>query len=63
MNIPSSSSTSSNENKPRDAENWAHSVSSLQLGAVPSEAMNLTLQEKQAMGPLQGFARMWQKTS
>ena len=62
MSTPSSSSTSSNENKPRDAENWAHSVSSLQLGAVPSEAINLNVQGKQAMGPLQGFGRMWQKT-
>jgi hypothetical protein len=55
-------STSSNENKPRDADNWAHNVSSFQLGAVPRGAINLNVQGKQAVGPLQGFGPMWQKT-
>ncbi|MGO8951696.1 MAG: hypothetical protein ACLQUY_29385 [Ktedonobacterales bacterium] len=55
-------SPSTNENKPRDADNWARSVSSLSVGAVPSSAINLNVQGKQGTGPLQGFGRMWQKT-
>jgi hypothetical protein len=50
------------ENKPRDADFWARKVSSLKLGAVPSGAINLNVQGKQPVGPLQGFGRMWQKT-
>jgi hypothetical protein len=55
-------STSSSENQPRDADNWARSGSSLKLGPVPSGAMNLNVQGKQAVSPLQGFGSLWQKT-
>ncbi len=58
----STPSTSSNENKPRDADNWAQTGSSLQLGAVPSTAINLNVTGKHAVSPLQGFGPMWQKT-
>lgn len=53
---------SSEEGKPRDADYWARNVSSLKLGAVPSGAINLNVQGKRPVGPLQGFGSMWQKT-
>jgi len=37
------SSTSSSEGKPRDADNWAQRASSLKLGPVPSGAINLNV--------------------
>ncbi len=48
--------------KPRDADNWARKVSSLKLGVMPSGALNLNVQGKRPVGPLQGFGSMWQKT-
>lgn len=50
------------EERPRDADNWARNVSSLKLGAVPSGAINLNVQGKRPVSPLQGFGAMWQKT-
>ena len=47
---------------PRDAENWADPVETLKLGEVPSEATNLNVEGRRAVGPLQGFGHMWQKT-
>jgi hypothetical protein len=47
---------------PRDAAYWAEYVSTLQLGEVPSEALNLNVSGKRLVGPIQGFGRMWQKT-
>src|SRR5215469_8278041 len=60
--IMSMPSPSSGENKPRDADNWARNVSSFQLSAVPRGAVNLNVEGRQAVGPLQGFGPMWQKT-
>ncbi len=54
--------TPSDTGKPRDAGNWAQRASSLQLGAVPSGAINLNVTGKHAVSPLQGFGQMWQKT-
>ncbi|HLW00342.1 MAG TPA: hypothetical protein VKT82_16875 [Ktedonobacterales bacterium] len=53
---------SAEEGKPRDADYWARNVSSLKLGRVPSGAINLNVQGKRPVGPLQGFGAMWQKT-
>ncbi len=50
------------EETPRDADHWARKVSSLKLGPVPSSAINLNVQGKHPVGPLQGFGPMWQKT-
>jgi hypothetical protein len=47
---------------PRDATYWAKSVSALEVGEVPPEAINLNVHGRQAMSPLQGFGQMWQKT-
>ena len=50
------------ESKPRDAAYWAQQVSTLKVSHVPTGALNLNVEGKQAVGPLQGFGQMWQKT-
>lgn len=47
---------------PRDAANWATPVDKLDVGSLPSKAINLNVQGKRPMSPLQGFGQMWQKT-
>jgi hypothetical protein len=47
---------------PRDAGYWAKQVTTLELGEVPTEAMNLNVAGKRVVGPIQGFGRLWQKT-
>jgi hypothetical protein len=47
---------------PRDAANWAKHVSTLRLGEVPAEAINLNVTGKRVVGPIQGFGKLWQKT-
>jgi hypothetical protein len=47
---------------PRDAANWAKHVTTLRLGEVPSEAINLNVTGKRVVGPIQGFGKLWQKT-
>ena len=59
---PEEGSTTPEEEKNRDADFWAQRVSSLKLGPVPSGAINLNVQGKRPVGPLQGFGSMWQKT-
>jgi hypothetical protein len=54
--------TSPVEGKPRDAAYWAQQVSTLKVSHVPTGALNLNVEGKQAVGPLQGFGQMWQKT-
>jgi hypothetical protein len=48
--------------QPLDAEYWARRASGLQLAAVPSGAINLNVEGRKAIGPLQGFGPLWQKT-
>ena len=47
---------------PRDAANWARKAESLRVGELPAEAVNLNVDGRQAVGPLQGFGQLWQKT-
>lgn len=46
----------------RDTENWAKTVGTLSVGEVPTGAVNLNVQGRRVVSPLQGFGRMWQKT-
>jgi hypothetical protein len=46
----------------RDAAYWARAISTLRLGEVPPEAINLNVNGKRLVGPVQGFGRMWQRT-
>ena len=53
--------TSPDEGKPRDAAHWAQQVSTLKVSHVPTGALNLNVEGKLVVGPLQGFGQMWQK--
>ncbi len=46
----------------RDEAYWAHPVSKLKISDVPTGAINLNMEGRQLLGPLQGFGRMWQRT-
>ena len=50
------------ERKSRDEEYWAQPVSELKAGHSPEGALNVNLEGRQVVGPLQGFGRLWQKT-
>jgi hypothetical protein len=56
------SDTTPEQAPPRDAAHWARAVSTLQLGELPPQAINLNVNGKRLVGPLQGFGRMWQRT-
>ena len=45
-----------------DALFWAQDVSSLRLSHVPTGALNLNVEGRGVMNPLQGFGQLWQKT-
>jgi hypothetical protein len=47
---------------PRDAGQWAKPVDHLNVEAAPDGAVNLNVQGRQTMSPLQGFGQLWQKT-
>ena len=49
--------------QPRDATYWAQQVSVLKVsGTVPRGAININVEGKRPVSPLQGFGQMWQKT-
>lgn len=50
------------EAKPRDSEYWAKPVSTMKLSDVTPGAVNLNVDGRHAVGALQGFGQMWQKT-
>jgi len=41
---------------------WAAPVSKMTVGQVPEGAMNLNVEGRQPVSPLQGFGQLWQKT-
>jgi hypothetical protein len=50
------------KNKKSNEEAWAKPVSKLSVGEAPEEAMNLNVDGREVVGPLQGFGQLWQKT-
>ena len=50
------------ERQPRDAAHWARYVETLEVPEVPQGAVNLNVEGRRVVGPLQGFGKMWQKT-
>ncbi|MGI8586130.1 MAG: hypothetical protein ACR2M0_00360 [Chloroflexia bacterium] len=50
------------ESQPRDAAHWAHDVATLKLPPVPDGAINLNVEGRRVLGPLQGFGQLWEKT-
>jgi len=59
MTIPS---TPSGERQPRDAASWAQQATTMKVSRVPTGALNLNVEGRQPLSPLQGFGQMWQKT-
>lgn len=55
-------SESNQPKQPRDATNWALPVDKMSVHDIPSSAINLNVQGRRPMSPLQGFGQMWQKT-
>ncbi len=47
---------------PRDAPYWAEPISKLQVADVPVGAINLNVNGREVISPLQGFGQLWQKT-
>ncbi len=61
----STSSNSSDEKQtivPRDAAYWAEQTKTFKVSNAPIGALNLNVEGRQALSPLQGFGQMWQKT-
>jgi hypothetical protein len=50
------------EGLPRDATYWAQKVSTLKVMNAPDGALNLNVEGRRVVGPLQGFGPLWQKT-
>jgi hypothetical protein len=48
--------------QPRDATNWAGRVGTLKVADVPAGAININVEGRRVVGPLQGFGALWQKT-
>jgi hypothetical protein len=58
----STSSSQSDKPEPRDVAYWAKPEKELRLSGMPAGAINLNVEGRQVVGPLQGFGQMWQKT-
>ena len=46
----------------RDAASWAQYAATLHVARAPTGALNLNVEGRRAMSPLQGFGQLWQKT-
>lgn len=46
----------------RASATWAGPVSALKVPQMPAEALNLNVQGRRPVGPIEGFGPMWQKT-
>ena len=45
-----------------DAANWAISAGPLEVPEMPPEAINMNMQGRRCVGPVDGFGQLWQKT-
>lgn len=50
------------QTQPRDAAYWAKQAAIFKVTNAPSGALNLNVDGRQGLSPLQGFGQMWQKT-
>lgn len=48
--------------EPRDAAYWAEQAAVFRVTNVPTGALNINVDGRQGLSPLQGFGQMWQKT-
>ena len=46
---------------PTDTHYWARPVSALDIPPMPAEAINLNMQGRRVVGPVDGFGPLWQK--
>ena len=53
--------TSYDDRQPRDEGHWA-TTSTLRVDRTPTGALNLNVEGRHALSPLQGFGQLWQKT-
>jgi hypothetical protein len=60
MSTPSS--TPSDNPQPRDAAYWARQGTNLRVSEAPVSAINLNVNGRAVVGPMQGFGKMWRKT-
>ena len=47
--------------QPRDATYWAQQTSAFRVSHLPSGALDLNVEGRQGLSPLQGFGQLWQK--
>lgn len=52
---------SSGNEQPRDAPYWAQQTSVFNVSRLPTGALNLNVEGRQGLSPLQGFGQMWEK--
>lgn len=62
MSEMTGSSPNDNRPAPRNAASWARPVGRLKVQGIPEGAINLNVEGRQVVGPLQGFGQLWQKT-
>ena len=62
MNTSSNSPDEKQTVIPRDAAYWAKQTKTFKVSNAPIGALNLNVEGRQALSPLQGFGQMWQKT-
>jgi hypothetical protein len=48
--------------QPCDAANWTQHISPLKVPRTPTGALNLNVEGRHVLDPLQGFGQLWQKT-
>lgn len=58
---PNTPAPESKQHTPRDAAYWAQGGTGLRVSNVPPGAVNLNVNGRSVVGPLQGFGKMWQK--
>src|SRR3712207_1066927 len=46
----------------RDFAYWARQITRLRIGERPPDALNLNVDGRRLVGPVQGFGKLWQKT-
>lgn len=59
--VPTGTPTSEPHAGDRADSNWSRPVDRLAMGAVPSSAINLNVDGRRLVGPVQGFGQLWQK--
>ena len=60
--ISDSSARSPALSKARDEKYWAKPISKIMVPEMPPESINLNIDGRRVVGPVEGFGPMWQKT-